>query len=255
MAPYRRTRSYRYSPYGAAAQVAMPVPQAVLPVSRASGYARSRYSGYSSRRSYGRYRSKWSAINSRTNPVYPRPEVKNLDYPLGNAATPASITDTGTPICINIITNGTSDGQRIGRSVATKSVYWNYVLNFGTGEVPNAIRHMLIWDRQSNGNAPATTDILQQTGTAQLITCPLNLDNKQRFVILADERLTLSPQGDQIRLCSGYRSINQKSTWDNDTLDNIPSTGSLLLLFLSDEATTENQPTFYGTWRMRFLDN
>lgn len=254
MAPYVRQRQmYRYNPYPRRSYT-FPAPIIAAPISRVTGYARNLGTGYS-RRSYGSYRSKWTAINSRTNPVYPRPEVKNLDFPLGNAGNTAPITDTGTPICLNIVTNGTGDSQRIGRSVATKSVYYNFVLNFGTGETPNAIRHMLIWDRQPNGNVPATTDILQQTGTSQLLVSPLNLDNKQRFVILADERLTLSPQGDQIRIVNGYRAINQKSTWDNDTTDNVPSSGSLLLLFLSDESTADDQPRFYGNWRIRYLDN
>lgn len=220
-------------------------------VSRGLGYARSTLSGYGARRGYGRYRSKWATFNSRTNPVYPRPEVKNFDANLASIAIPQPILAAGAITVLNEIAQGTDDENRIGRSTATKSVYYNFVLNFGTGAVPNCIRHMLVWDRQSNGVAPAVTAILDVN--SQPVTAPLELDNRQRFVVLADERYTLSPNGDQIRFCSGFRNINQKTTWA-DGVD-VPSTGALLLLMVSDEATVANQPTFYGTWRTRFIDN
>lgn len=230
----------------------MPFSQASVPVSRVSGYARSRYSSYSSRRGYGRYRSKWSSINSRTNPVYPRPEVKNIDVQIGTLAAPQSIPNTGSITILNDIANNQRPDGRIGRTVATKSCYYNYVLNFGTGAVPNAIRHLLVWDRQSDGVVAALTDILT---TAIAITAPLDLSNNSRFVILADERTTLSPNGDQIRICTGFRNINQRTTFDPDNMQLIPNTGALLAVFVSDEITVENQPTVYGVWRTRFIDN
>lgn len=251
MAPIRYGSTYsRYNPYSRyqPTQMLAPVP---------STYSRARGS-YQTNMNYRRrrtYRSKFNISNTRTNPVYPRPETKNFDFSVGPSATPQSIPLAGVVIPINSIEQGIDDNQRIGRSIATKSCYYQYVLNFGTGPVPNVIRHMLVWDRQPNGTAPAVNQVLNNLGLSTPVTAPMNLDNKERFVVLADERTTLSPNGDQIRVCNGFRTINQKTTFDNDQIDNIPATGSLLVLFMSDETVPTNQPNFYGTWRVRFIDN
>lgn len=212
---------------------------------------------------YGRrgYTDLFQNQNLRMDPVYPRPEVKAIDVPLGSSANPNSIplggTGTGTFAVLNGMAQGTGLGQRLGNQLSTKSVYYQYVLNFGTGPVPNAIRHLLVWDKQPNGLSPLSTDVLgsnQSTTTVDFITAPMNLSNRDRFVILADERTTLSPNGDQIRIMTGFRKINQRTDFGPSTAASTPNTGALCLIFFSDETVTANQPTVYGTWRVRYID-
>lgn len=205
----------------------------------------------------GGYLSPFSYRSQFTNPVYPRPEVKAYDYTLD----PVNIDNSGDVIrVLNTISAGTGLPGRIGNQVATKSVYYQYVLNFGTGPVPNAIRHILFWDKQANSSTATAADLLAidalGTGTPNLLTTPMNLTNRDRFVILADERTTLSPNGDQIRIISGFRKINQRTTWPAPASgsDDSPQTGALLLLFVSDETVTANEPNVYGTWRIRYID-
>lgn len=221
------------------------------------GYARGNL--YSNRRGgrYGRrgYRSPFSNRSQHMNPVYPRPEVKALD----SNAPVANIDNAGTLIfLLNGLVSGTGLTERIGNQISTKSVYWQYVLNFGTGPVPNAIRHILFWDKQPNATQPAATDLLAQDTTGgNLLTAPLNLTNRDRFVILADERTTLSPNGDQIRIMTGFRNINQRTTYPapaDGSVNDFPSTGALFALFISDETVTANEPNVYGTWRVRYID-
>lgn len=253
MAPYVRQRmSYRYNPYSRRNNY-VSAPVISVPISRSRGFARSSVLSNGYRRSYGSSRSKWTTFNTRTNPVYPRPEVKDITHIQGDASAPSSISASGLIFAVNDIPQGVTAGTRVGRSVSTNSVYYNYVLNFGTGEVPNAIRHLLVWDRQSNGATPAVADVLLPT--APPLVAPMNLDNRERFVVLSDERVTLSPNGEMIRFCNDYRRINQKSTYDPDVITNIPNTGGLFAYFFSDEVTADNQPTVYGTWRVRYVDN
>lgn len=226
----------------------------VMPGMARNGFYNNRRGGRYNRRGYSPFANR----SMHTHPVYPRPEVKALDVAFGSLAAPISIplggTNSGAFTILNQITNGSGLQLRIGNQIAMKSVYYQYVLNFGTGPVPNAIRHMLVWDKQPNQAAALTGDVLasnQSTANTDYITVPMNLTNRDRFVILADERTTLSPNGDQIRFISGFRKINQRSDYP---VTNLPSTGALLLCFFSDETVTANEPTVYGNWRLRYID-
>lgn len=201
--------------------------------------------------------SKFGIINNTTNPVYPRPEVKFFDFNIGTLAVPVSIVNTGTFSCANQVLAGSGISQRIGNTVATKSIYYQFVLNFGTATAPIALRHMLIWDRQPNGALPANLGAILSSAAASPIVAPMSLAYRDRYVVLADDRLTLSPQGDNIRIINGFRSINQKTVYDDTTPFTIPSSGSLVVVFASDETSTNPtmQPTIYGTWRTRYIDN
>lgn len=218
----------------------------------ATGYARrSATQGRGNRYGRRRYQDPFMSImRTRTNPVYPRPEVKWTDTELGTIAAPVSIDNVGTTNqCINLLSQGSGPSSRLGSQVATKSVYYQFVLNFGQGPVPNAIRHILYWDRQSNAAVAPSTALLS---AASLITSPMNLANRDRFVILADDRVTLSPNGDQIKVINGFRKINQLTNYT--VAGTTPQNGALNVLFISDESVAANEPTIYGTWRVRYID-
>lgn len=206
------------------------------------------------RRGYRSYRSAFNVYNTNTNPVYPRPEVKYTDTNMGAIGAGMPISSTGiTPLSLNNVGTGSLVGNRVGTQISTKSIYYSLVFNFGTATQPIAIRHVLLWDRQSNGALPAYTDVF---ATTPIITSPLNLTNRNRFVILADERITMSPQGDNIRYVTGFRKINQLSTFEPTGTNNMPFTGNLVVMLASDEpsAVPANVPSYYGTWRCRYQD-
>lgn len=222
--------------------------------------------GWTSRNSYrGNYRSRrrgqpiafrntLGLLNTASNPTYPKPEVKYSDTIFGTIAAPIPVPSAGiTPISLNNIGIGSGALNRVGTQITSKSVFWSLVFNFGTATAPIAIRHIIVWDRQSNGALPAYADLFAQPTLA--ITSPLNLTNRARFVVIADERITLSPQGDNIRYVSGFRKINQTSTFDVTGV-NFPYTGNLVVFIASDEPSTSSTtvPGYYGTWRFRYID-
>lgn len=210
-------------------------------------------SGHQQPKRGSRNRSKWAAMDTRSDPVYPRPEVKNLDVSFGTLAVPAPVTSTGAPADILSLAQGTTAVTRIGRRVAVKSVYYQFTVEFDPGqEEPLVFRHILFWDRQSNGTGVTGTTINDLLQSQPYVVSPMNLNNNQRFIVLADDRTTLSPNGDQIRIVSGFRKINQFSEFSNSNV--IPQSGALRVLFVSDIDGTF-PPTFYGTWRVRYIDD
>lgn len=249
LVPYTRKRPYgsAFGGYAPSLQLAQrPRYTMMAGMARAGSYSNRRGGRLARRGGYQRF---FTGQNLRTHPVYPRPEVKAFDF----TSAAANIDITGAFInCINQIPAGTGLQQRIGNQIATKSVYYQYVLNFGTGPVPNAIRHLLVWDKQPNGAVALPTDVLVTGPT--LLTSPMNLNNRDRFVILADERTTLSPNGDQIRIISGFRNINQRTDFNQSGSPTVPTTGALLTIFVSDETVVANEPNVYGTWRVRYID-
>lgn len=219
-----------------------------------------RNNGYTARRGqrYGRYgqnnniqRIISRVLNTTTRPVYPVPESKYTDASLAAI----SVTQTGILTLINSIAPGTGSQGRIGLQVATKSVYYQYTLANGATPIPTVTRMMLIWDRQPNGSAtPATVpDVLQTAiGPVPAYLAANNLVNKHRFVVLSDERISLSPNGEQIEIDTGFRNINQLSEYPEAS--NNPQTGALLLLLASNTAVAASQPVFNGNYRIRFKD-
>lgn len=249
LVPYKPNSAYYPRDYPGNTMLTRYTPRPTMALAmapRSSGYLRPRSS-------INRRRSKWSITNTRTNPVYPRPEVKFLDTQLGTPAAPLAITNAGSAIqSLNTLTIGANNGNRLGNQVAMKSVYYQFVINFGGTQDPIVVRHLLIWDKQSNGAAAALADVLQFSAVG--VVSPLNLSNRERFVVLSDDRVTLSPQGENIRFISDFRRINQKSTFTSTTAT-IPTTGNLFFFMVSDEPLGATAPTYYGTWRVRYIDN
>lgn len=208
---------------------------------------------------YGRYASsrRGNYINfyrsQRTDPLYPRPEVKYFTN-VYNTVDP--IAQTGEISVLNALAQGTGSNQRIGSQFSTKSVYWQYILTLGGTAVPCVGRVLLCWDRQPDSGIAAVADILDISGSNLPVTAPINLSNRDRFVVLSDERHTLSPNGDQIKTITGFRNINQQTTVStSSTGAAIPTTGALLVLTCSDQSASASEMQLYGTWRVRFIDN
>lgn len=259
MSQYKRSRTGSYVAMNQSA------PMQVVPVyngnqsyrraARSSGYARrpTAIRGYG--RSSYRRRNKFNAISHSTNPSYPRPEVKWFDTTLGTIAANVPILNDGSNMYqLNEIGSGFYANQRLGQQVATKSCYYQLVINLGSTPVPIVVRHILFWDKQppTAGALPTVTDLL---ATQPYITSPLNLNFRERFVVLAEDRVTLSPNGDQIKIIDGFRNINQLSTYVNSAVAADVTTGCLSMFLVSDEPTGTDAPRFYGTWRVRFIDN
>lgn len=119
-------------------------------------------------------------------------ELKSLDVPFGASA----INTTGAITCINMIRAGSSFFNRVGRKIEMQSVRLKAsIVPLRTSAAPDYARILIVYDRQSNGALPALADILQTTDQAGTNTTTsfsgVNLNNRDRFVILRDHHIVL----------------------------------------------------------------
>lgn len=230
---------------------------AMPPIYGRSTLRRRTYRRSSRAGSYGPYRAMTSGARH-TNSVYPRPEVKFTDAnQLGAAfvATPAktAMTDTGSGACVNqIVQNGSTPG-RIGARIAVKSCAYRFKIDLGTTPVPCNGRVLLIWDKQSNAaTGYVWTDVFVQNNYLAY----MNVGYTNRFTILRNQQFSLSPQGDQSLFFEGYVKINMESVWGAAvTAAAVPTSGALVIMYISDQAAAVNQPLLSGCWRTRYIDS
>jgi len=97
-----------------------------------------------------------------------------------------SSTGTITPT-INIIVQGITESNRIGRKVVLRKIGWRYNLNFVSQAVmattSDTVRLIVYQDKQTNGATAAVTDILESASFLSFN----NLSNSGRFRILLDQ--------------------------------------------------------------------
>lgn len=91
---------------------------------------------------------------------------------------------TGSVVALNLCDEGTSVSERIGRKICIKSVQIRGFLLPQDGQVSSAsCRVMLVWDKQVNGVIATIAEILSASTSHSF----MNLDNRERFVVLMDK--------------------------------------------------------------------
>ncbi|MDG0901972.1 capsid/nuclear shuttle family protein [Pseudomonas sp. L01] len=122
-------------------------------------------------------------------------EVKALDSALQSTS---GLNATGSVTCLNLIRAGSSFFNRIGRRVELKNITFSAAvapLRTSTTSTSEYIRIIVVYDRQTNGANPAIADVLQSVDQAGANTTTsfsgINLNNRDRFRIFIDERITL----------------------------------------------------------------
>ena len=199
-----------------------------------------------------------------------------MDVPVKNVA----INSTGNIDALNLIRTGSTYVTRQGRKVEMKSirVVANIVPIAGRTATSDYGRIVLVYDRQPNGALPAVAEVLQTTDQAANNTTTsfsgINLNNRDRFIILRDEHVYLTPN---VITAGGQPSANQfidplSKTWRFDwyvklknlvtqyKADSAPAvigdiaTGSLLLLTLGFNAAGSEAYQLSYESRLRFVD-
>lgn len=118
-------------------------------------------------------------------------ELKFHDVDLDDAVVAAGINVTAT---INIIPQGVTEIQRVGRKCTIKSINWRYqcflpeVDAAGTPGNPDSLRIVLYLDKQTNGAASAALDLFESADWKSF----RNLANSGRFNVLMDRVVTLN---------------------------------------------------------------
>lgn len=119
------------------------------------------------------------------------------------ASTTSAVTSAGPVTCLNATQEGSGMWNRTGRKIRLISAYINGVFTPKTGAAATAVaeyaRVIMFYDRQSNGTLPTLAMLLEAKNQAGTLTNTvydgLNLDNRDRFSVLADHRVLLPPLG------------------------------------------------------------
>lgn len=184
-----------------------------------------------------------------------RNELKTCDNPAGSG----NYATSGIVVLMNGIAQGTDYTNRIGRKVILKSWLFRVTTVPKPGSAPygDTCRIMLLYDCQTNGTNPIVTDVLNSAD----INAPMNLNNRDRFKVLADKYITVgsfnyaagalttgSPVPKQVKV---FKKMNYEQIFGGtgSTIGSI-NTGGLFVLFISQSGNT----TYLYDSRVRFLD-
>lgn len=116
------------------------------------------------------------------------PEVKNFDQRFV-MTTSTSLPGWSSVRLINGCVQGTSKNDRIGNKYDLKSVFLRVHIQWASAVTQpcnlGPFRFAVIWDQAPNKGSPLATDIWAEDS----IFAPVNLDNSDRFIIVADKIL------------------------------------------------------------------
>nr|QXP07773.1 MAG: putative capsid protein [Arizlama virus] len=199
------------------------------------------------RRALGQLRS--TQFRARPFPV-PRPlgrpgtEVKCMDTkPAGsvavlleNVAYQEPAANTGYTV-LNVVQQGAAVYNRVGTRVNFKSLQLRLMLSGQTAATVNAIlRVVMVYDRQTNGAAPAIATIFSDLSAAGGATTTfhsgLAIANRSRFQVIRDEMVPMSFGGDSVKHYKTYA----KGMWpteysaNNGTIGDV-ATGAIYLIY------------------------
>lgn len=163
-------------------------------------------SGYGSGSSYNPKRRKYATPKKRTTRTFPIPslmpsgsEIKWVDITSESYSFAATAGDSTSIILLNQIEQGVNTCNRIGNRVELKSLHINghidqNILTITGGQTPDFLRWAIVYDRAPEtrgGTLPLYEEIFGEKTANGDTSCDVfsgvNLDNKDRFVILRNK--------------------------------------------------------------------
>ena len=183
-----------------------------------------------------------------------RDELKFIDL----AANATPWTTAGVVGILNGVAQGTDFNQRIGRSTSMKSILFRFnIEKTATDSEGCTCRCILFYDAQTNGVAPLVTDVL---ASASYLS-PMNLNNRDRFKILADCFMGTDAYDGGGPIVAGTFTEQNKTIFKKFNLEcqfsgtgatvGSISTGGIFALFIA----SENNTLAYELYsRIRFTD-
>jgi len=227
-------------------------------------YKKARYT-YQPRTAVSRYSPQTQAF--RPHPSAIEKKVNDLVTATYQVNTSGSFTLLANP------TLGSDFNNRIGRKVLLKSLYvrgrigTEPALSGVEAIVPAQQARMILFvDLQPNGAAPAVTDLLVEA----LPTSQLNLNNRDRFMILCDKQYcfdpyylvtstatqTLASCNRQIYNIKKYKKLNQEMIFNGTnggTIADITS-GALYMFWIGNKAASATDANAVLSTRVRYVD-
>jgi len=165
------------------------------------------------------------------------------------------IDTTGTVTPINLVATGTDFFNRIGRKILIKSFQVRAFLGIENVNQGSGVRYMLVYDKQTNGALPAVGDILGIPTTSNPFTAMLNLNNRDRFVILWDKIYRMDLGSGIITVLKKYKKLSHETVYSGTTaaIGSI-ATGGLYLLQIGSVASGMTDVDQTAVVRIRFTD-
>lgn len=144
-------------------------------------------------------------------------ELKNFDYTTNTLTIASAVSTYNTANVINLIAQGQTPLQYIGRELLMKKLSFRYIFNPNTTNLSVATngsfiaRLILVYDKDPNGSAPLITEIL----TTDDFGSYRNLDSSDRYAVLYDQVRQINPDGGgavggAVRGALGYWTDNIK---------------------------------------------
>jgi len=180
-----------------------------------------------------------------------RMEFKSIDVAQG----PTAVDQASSVLLLNGCARGDDIGARTGRQIMMASIeakFYNYsTVTTGINQVH---RVLLVLDRQPNGAALTAAQVLTTVNT---LSSRL-LENRNRFRILMDRRMTLDAAtiSGSRRVTKFYKRLHVPVTFNSGnagTLADI-ATNSLYVIAIGSEAAGATAGSIQGFYRVRFTD-
>lgn len=177
---------------------------------------------------------------------------------------------------------GTAAFNRIGNKITMKALYWSITFGVKTlfPDITSAnqthvtnipMRFMVVYDKQSNGAAFTLADLLSNVVGVDNTTSRTidqnsanNLNNRERFIVIADKRFNLQSGGPSTKIIKKYKRLNTSVAYKSGaTVGDITdiTSGAVYALYWRDGPIpnfTEN-PTVDvaadGLMRLRYSDD
>lgn len=188
------------------------------------------------------------------------PKPQRIEQKYINVDMSAGTIDSGTPynVLMNGLAQGTNNQSRIGNKITIKQIELNMMLKTGSSSTTCSIKCQVVYDKQPNGAVFNIGDLLNTVGGVYAPWATRNSINGQRFVVLKSFYVTLNLNAAGVpveKLLRKYIKCNIPTQYGGNagTIADI-TTGSLYLLFTSDQASTSS-PSATGTIRLRFTDD
>lgn len=182
-------------------------------------------------------------------------ETKFIDTTPLPVLTAAVNTFVATPILLNGCVQGTEATNRLGRKIVMKDLLLKGQLQLDpTTTGGGFIRIAVVYDKQSNGVAPAITDVF----LTNALNSPNNLSNRDRFVKVVDmESPSISPNGDYSVPIVIYRKLNLETCFNTGNAGTIGdiTTGSLYLFVCNNNGFATAAPLAGFQSRIKFTDH
>lgn len=182
-------------------------------------------------------------------------DAVNVEYKIFDSSSASVQPDyNGSIITLNNMAQGTTDVTRIGDSIKNQNiVIRGGVTNTTTASTYNRTRIILVWDEQNQISTIA--DLLEATGSSQVVLSPKHYDKRFRSNVLYDQTFSTSTYTGSQAFFRDWEinlPINKHTQFSAGTTT--VNTGALKLILISS-GVTSNLPNVDYYARLTYTDD